>query len=168
MKKLLIVIVAFVFASCNQTKIAYIDIEVLMKDYEATKTLEIQIKEKQEKMTKELDSIAMPFKLKVQQYYQKAQNMSAQKRAQIEQALQQEQQIIQAQQQQASQVLQQENQENYKSITKKVDSLVESYAKSNGYQLIFGTSGKGTVMYGDEALNVTKDVLKVLNSEFSK
>jgi len=168
MKKILIVAIALIFASCNQTKIAYIDIEALMKDYEATKTLEISLKAKQESMAKELDSISAPFQLKVQQYYQKAEKMSAQQRAKTEQALQQEQQFLQSKQQQASQLLQQENQEKSEILTKKVDSFVSNFAKDKGYKLILGTSGQGTVLYGDESLNVTTEILEILNLDFSK
>lgn len=168
MKKLLIVVIVLVLASCNQTKIAYIDVEALMKDYEATKALETSLKAKQEIMAKELDSIGAPFQLKVQQYYQKAQKMSAQKRAEAENALQQEQQFLQSKQQQASQMLQQENQEQSEILTKKVDSFVADFAKTKGYNLILGTSGKGTVMYGDETLNVTAEILDILNVDFSK
>jgi len=168
MKKLLIVAIAIVLASCNQTKIAYIDIEVLMKDYEATKELESSLKVKQEKMAKELDSIGAPFQLKVQQYYKNAQKMSAQKRAEAENALQQEQQFIQSKQQQASQALQLENQEKSEILTKRVDSFVADFAKVKGYNLILGTSGKGTVLFGDDNLNVTSDILNVLNEDFTK
>jgi len=168
MKKLLIVAVALILASCNQAKIAYIDIDVLMKDYQATKALETSLKAKQEVMAKELDSIGAPFKLKVQQYYQAAQKMSPKKRVETEQALQQEQQFLQSKQQEASQLLQKENQEKSEILTKKVDSLVAVYAKSKGFNLIFGTSGTGTVMYGDESLNVTTEVLDILNVDFSK
>src|SRR5210317_985340 len=110
MKKLLLVAFVILFTSCNQTKIAYINVEDLMKGYDATKALEEKLKARQEEMTKELDSIGAPFQLKVQDYYQNANKMSAQKRAETEQALQQEQQILQARQQQAGQVLQMENQ----------------------------------------------------------
>ena len=168
MKKLLIVAIAFVFASCNQTKVAYIDIEVLMKDYEATKELETSLKAKQEVMAKELDSIGAPFQLKVQQYYQNQQKMSAQKRAQTEQALQQEQQFLQSKQQEASQLLQKENLEMSEIITKRVDSFVGDFAKLKGYKLVLGTSGQGTVLYGDESLNVTIEILEILNLDFSK
>ncbi|SFS41106.1 OmpH family outer membrane protein [Lutibacter maritimus] len=168
MKKLLIIAFAVVLASCNQTKVAYVDVEVLMKDYEGTIALESKMKEKQEAKAKELDSLTAPFQAKVQNYYKSAQSMSPQKRAEAEGALQQEQQFIQAQQQQASQELQTETQESYEAITKVVDSLVGSYAKSNGFNIIFGTSGKGTVMYGDENLDVTKQVLEMLNKEYSK
>lgn len=168
MKKILIIAFAFALASCNQTKIAYIDVEVIMKDYNATKALEEKLKAKQEVFAKELDSLQGPFQLKVQAYYKVAQQMTPQKRAEAEGALQQEQQFLQARQQQASEELQKENQENSDALTKKVDSFVADYAKAKGYQLIIGTSGKGTVMYGDEKLNVTADILEILNKDYSK
>ena len=166
MKKLLLVAFVILFTSCNQTKIAYINVEDLMKGYDATKALEEKLKAKQEEMTKELDSIGAPFQLKVQEYYQNANKMSAQKRAETEQALQQEQQILQARQQQAGQVLQQENQTLSEALTKKVDSFVADYAKAKGIQLVFGTSGNGTVMYGDDKFNVTNDILDILNENY--
>lgn len=168
MKKILIIAFAFALASCNQTKIAYIDVEVLMKDYTATKDLEVKLKAKQEVFAKELDSLQGPFQLKVQDYYKVAQKMTPQQRAEVEGTLQQEQQFLQAKQQQASESLQKENQENSEVLTKKVDSFVADYAKTKGYQLIIGTSGKGTVMYGDEKLNVTADILEALNKDYSK
>tara|TARA_B100000508_G_C11400916_1_gene248248 strand:+ start:73 stop:579 length:507 start_codon:yes stop_codon:yes gene_type:complete len=168
MKKLAVLAFVILLASCNQAKIAYVDIEVLMKDYGATKALEEKLVAKQEKMAKELDSLQAPFQLKVQEYYKNAQKMSAKKRAEAESALQQEQQFLQAKQQQASQELQKENQENSEAITKRVDSFVADYAKANGFQLIMGTSGKGTVLYGDEKLNITTDILEILNKDFSK
>lgn len=168
MKKLLLVAIAIILASCSQTKIAYINVEDLMKDYDGTKALEETLKAKQEDMAKELDSLSAPFQAKVQEYYQNASKMSTQKRAQVEQGLQQEQQMLQARQQQASQVLQQENQVLSEAITKKVDSFVTDYAKAKGFNLVLGTSGNGTVMYGDEALDITAEILDILNVDFSK
>lgn len=168
MKKLLIITFTILLASCNQTKIAYINVEDLMKDYNATKALEETLKAKQEEMTKSWDSISAPFQLKVQQYYQNAQKMSVQKRTETEQALQQEQQMLQARQQQAGQALQKEQQEKSEAITKKIDSFVTDYAKSMGFHLVLGTAGNGTVMYGDKKLNVTKEILEILNKDFSK
>ena len=168
MKKLIIVAIALVLVSCNQNKIGYIDVEVLMKDYKATKVLELTLKVKQEKMAKELDSLSAPFQLKVQEYYKNQQRMSAKKKAEVEKGLQQEQQFLQSRQQQASQILQLENQKESEILTKKVDSLVADYAKLKGFNLILGTSGKGTVLYGVEEMDVTSEILEILNLDFSK
>lgn len=168
MKKLLVIAVALILASCTQTKIGYIDVEVLMKDYEATKQLEDNLKAKQEKMAKELDSLGAPFQVKVQNYYKNAQRMSAKKRQETEAALQQEQQLLQLKQQEAAKSLQEENQKQSEVLTKKVDSFVTDYAKLNGYNIILGTTAQGTVMYGDDAMDVTEALLEKLNAEFSK
>jgi outer membrane protein len=168
MKKLVLIAFAIMLASCNQTKIGYVNVENLMKDYKATKVLETQLKTKQEKISRQLDSLQTPFKVKVQNYYQSAQKMSASKRAKVEKELQQEQQMLQLNQQQAAKQLQDENKAESEKITKRVDSLVENFAKANGYKLILGTSGNGTVMYGDTTLNVTKKILVMLNADFDK
>jgi outer membrane protein len=168
MKKLLLLVAAIILVSCNQTKIAYINVEDLMKDYDATKLMQEELQAKQEKITKELDSISAPFQLEVQEYYKNAQKMSVQKRAEVEADLQQKNQQLQARQQQASQQLQLENQINSEAITKKVDSFVSIYAAEKGLGLVLGTSGNGTVMYGDDTLNITQQILEILNNEYAK
>ncbi len=168
MKKLVLLAFAIMLASCNQTKIGYVNVENLMKDYKATKVLETQLKTKQEKISKQLDSLQAPFKVKVQNYYQRAQKMSASARVKVEKELQQEQQMLQLNQQQAAQQLQKENQDESEKITKRIDSLIANFAKAKGYQLILGTSGNGTVMYGDTKLDVTHQVLDILNADFDK
>lgn len=168
MKKLVIIAFAILLSSCTQTKIAYIDVEVLMNDYKESKLLEEKLQTKQEQLASELDSLQEPFQLKVQEYYKNASKMSATQRQEAEEALQREQQFLQTKQQQASQQLQMENQANNEAITKKVDSIVGVFGKENGYEIILGTSGKGTVMYGDEKLDITTKILEKLNKDFSE
>lgn len=166
MKKILLLLtVIFSLASCTQ-KIAYVDVEALMKGYDETKTMEVDLKAKQDKLKFSLDSLALGFQQRVQDYQGKMGSMSPQSRQQIEQKLTQEQQQIQGQQQQASQMLQQISQESFEALSKKVDSFVADYAKGKGYKMILGTNGKGTVMYGDEKLNVTEQVLVKLNEAY--
>ncbi len=168
MKKILLVLAAvFSLASCTQ-KIAYVDVEELMKGYDETKSMESDLKAKQDKLKFSLDSLALGFQQKVDDYQKKAGSMSAPSRQQLEQKLMQEQQQIQGQQQQASQMLQKLSQESFDALSKKVDSFVAEYAKDNGYKIILGTNGKGTVMYGDEDLNVTEQVLEKLNKAYKK
>lgn len=154
--------------SCTQTKVAYVDVEKIMSEYEGAKEMEVELKGKQETVKLQLDSLAQSFQQKVMQYQQKAPRMSASKRTQEEQLLLQEQQAIQARQQQASQQLQNENFDGIEVLTKKVDSFVEVYAKQKGYNMILGTQGNGTVMYGDAKMDVTEDVLKTLNDSYQK
>ena len=104
MKKLAVLFTTvLLFTSCTQTKIGYVDVEELMKEYDATKDVEASLKADQEVIGKSLDSLSAAFQTKVQAYYQKANRMSAKSRQTKEEELQKEQQAIQVQQQQAQQ-----------------------------------------------------------------
>ena len=169
MKKLVIVFATvLLFASCTQTKIGYVDVEELMKEYDATKDVEAELKVEQEKMGKSLDSLSVAFQGKVEAYYKKAQRMSAKSREAKEAELQQEQQVIKQAQGQAQQILQQKSQEGIDALTKTVDSVVTAYATANKYNMILGTQGNGTVMYGDDVMNLTETILDVLNTAYEE
>ena len=168
MKKLFIIAGALLLFSCNQTKVAFIDVAELMQGYEATIALEKELLEKQEAKSRELDSISAPFQQRVQEYYQNANNMSESKRSETEQALQQEQQLLQLQQQQAANELQLEQQERTEILSKIVDSTVAAYASEQGIQMVLGTHGNGTVIYGADQLDITQEMIDILNKNSDK
>ncbi len=165
MKKLGIIIVLTVsLISCTQTKIAYVDVEELTKEYKGTKDAEATIKVKTDKLKTELDSLAQTWQLKVNEYQQSAQKMSVKNRAAREGVLMQEQQAIGQRQQVVQQQVQAEGQETMKALSKEIKDFVEDYAKEKGYNFVLGTSGSGgTVMYGEEKADITDDVLVQLN-----
>ena len=94
--------------------------------------------------------------------------MSAATKTRVEQELQQEQQFLQAKQQEISMMLQNENQLKSEVLTKRVDSFVADYAKKESLNLVLGTTGKGTVLYGDEQMDITTSILELLNNAYSE
>jgi len=168
MKKLLVIAFAIVLSSCTQTKIAYIDLEDVMTEYKAMVALGEEMSVKQQEVAAGLQAAQGAFQVKVQEYYQNEKSMSSAKKQETEQALQQEGQMLQQQQQQASQMLEQENQTKSSVLIKTIDSVVANYSKSKGFAMVIGTQGNGTVMYGDEALNISSEIVNILNAESSE
>ncbi len=168
MKKFgIIVVLAISLISCTQTKIAYVDVEEIMKEYKGTKEVEALMKEKSEKLKAELDSLVIGWETRAREYQQKAQKMSAKNRAEREQVLMQEQQAIGQRQQAVQQQVQAEGQESLKALSKEINDFVKNYAKEKEYNFILGTSGtNGTVMYGEEKADITDDVLVQLNKSY--
>lgn len=152
--------------SCTQTKIGFVDVQEVMKDYDGAKAIEEQLKLEQEVMSKTLDSLLIPFQTKVQDFYQKAEKMSTSKRNLIEQELQQENQMLQQQQQQAQQYLQQKGIVEIEILTNRIDSVVDVFATANNYHIIIATQGNDQVMYGDDSANVTEEIIDILNVAF--
>lgn len=165
MKKIVVLIAVTVLVmSCTQTKIGYVDVQEVMKGYDAAQAVEAALKLEQESMSKSLDSLMGPFQAKVQEFYKNQATMPSSKRQEAEQALQQENQQLQQQQQQLQQYLQQKGASEIQALTQKVDSTVASYATTNSYQMIVATQGSGQVMYGDDSLNITDAVIDMLNA----
>lgn len=79
----------------------------------------------------------------------------------------QEQQMIQQRQQIAQQQVQAEGQKKIDKINEDIEGFLEGYAKSNGYTYILGTSEQTkSVLYGQESLNITAEVIEALNSDY--
>ncbi|MCF6223507.1 MAG: OmpH family outer membrane protein [Flavobacteriaceae bacterium] len=168
MKKLLVVFSMIMFlTSCNQTKIAYVDVEEILKEYEGSKEAEKEMKLQSEKIATELDQLAKSFQQKVQEYQSNTKNLSEKAKKEKEQALMQEQQMIQQRQQMAQQQMQSEGQKKMEKINKEIDTFIEDYAKSNGISFILGTSNQTkSVLYGEEKLNITDDIVTALNGNY--
>ncbi len=160
MKKIIILFVSvLVFASCTQPqKIAYVNTEKLIQDYEGTKKTEVELKQKQEEMQKQLQQLGAEYDTKLKK-------MS--KRERKKNYVEFQKQFSQIQQQ-AQYNLQMESQKSIEAISKKVNDFVKEYAKKHQYNFVLGTvTTNGAVMYGDEKADITYDVLKELNKSFN-
>ena len=168
MKKLVgLIALAIFISSCTQVKVAYVDVEEVLKEYKGSKKAEEEMKAQSETIAGELDKLAIPFQQKVQEYQKNSQNMSATARQEKEQELMQEQQMIQQRQQMAQQQVQSEGQKKIDQINEEVEEFVASYAKSNGFTFVLGTSEQTkSVLYGEESLNITEQIITAMNEDY--
>ncbi|MAU14697.1 MAG: hypothetical protein CMH46_04065 [Muricauda sp.] len=168
MKKLVVLAIAVTAMACQQNKIAFVDSVRIMDEYQEKIDVEARFKTKAEAMTKKRDSISQAFQLELQQFQAKAQKMS-QKNAQEEYAqLQQRGQFVGQQLQQEEQQLQLTSQAEMDTLVKKVKKEIKEYGKANGYTYILGGGDGGSVLYGEEAHDLTDAILKILNEKYKK
>ncbi len=52
------------------------------------------------------------------------------------------------------------------SVISKVNAFVEDYGKTNGYTYILGKNQAGSVMYGEEKKDISKDLTEALNEDY--
>jgi len=53
------------------------------------------------------------------------------------------------------------------SVLNQVNSFVEQYGKEKGYDIVFGTTNSGNLLYAKESMDITKEVLEALNANYS-
>lgn len=168
MKKLAIVFsLMMLMASCTQVKIAYVDVEEILKEYDGAKQAEEDMKAQSQQISEQLDQIALPLQKKIQEYQQNKDNLSAASRQKKEAELMQEQQSFQQQQQMAQQQVQAEGQRMFEEINTDIETFLAEYGESKGYTYILGSSMQTkSVLYGEESLNITDEVIEALNGSY--
>ena len=166
-KKLsLIAAVGIFFSSCNEQKTAYVDTTRVIQEYKEMEEVEAEFTSKSDAVRGQMDSIARVFQQEVQEYQSSMNSMSASAREAKEKELMQKQQMLQQRQQMQSNQLRQESTAVMDSLVEKVKDFVKVYGEENGYTYIFGSNESANIMYAEEGLDITDEVLKKLNSEY--
>lgn len=169
MKKL-IAVFAFliILTSCNETKIAYVDLEDILKEYKGSKEAEEEMRKKSEQISLEFEQLSSQFQLKVQEYQESMTKLSVADRTQKEQELMREQQMIQQRQQMSQQQFQQDGNKRIGVINEEIATYIEGYAKRNNFSFVLSTTNQTrNILYGDEKFDITDIIIENLNNQDS-
>ncbi|WP_418512663.1 OmpH family outer membrane protein [Corallibacter sp.] len=170
MKNIFLIAIAIVaVTSCTQPKkIGFVDNGTLINDYQEKKDIEAKFQSKIDAFQKRTDSIGKAFQLEAQEFQLKAKKLSQAKAQEEYQALSQKQQMLQQKVQFEEQQIQQASQTEIDSLIAKVKDYVGDYGKKNGYDYILGSNEGGSVLYGNEANDLTQTILDALNADYKK
>jgi len=168
MKKIAIVFLTIIsLTACQQQKIGFVDNSVLINEYQERKDVEASLNTKIEAFKIRTDSLRSAFELEIKEAELKARTMSKSAIQTLSQELQQKEQRLSQRVQFEQQQIAQESQTLNDSIINRVKAFVQDYGKSNNYNYILGSNEAGSVLYGEEASDLTQEILKVLNENYS-
>lgn len=149
--------------------IVYVNSDSLLAKYEYFKDIRSKMEGKGKAAESDLAAKQQAFQREVQQYQQQANTLSADQRAATEQRLARKQQELQAYSQNAGSAFQNEQAKEQAALYDKVAEYLKGYAKSKGYKMVLTyQKGNSAILYGDESLDVTKEVLDGLNEAYKK
>ena len=152
-----------------KAEIVYVNSDSLLSKYDYFKDMSNRLEEKGKRAQVDVSSKGQAFQREVAEYQKGAATLSADQRAATEQRLARKQQELQTYNQDASAQIQQEQGSENAKLYDKIADFMKVYAKDKGYKLILTYSkANPTVLFGDESLNVTNDVVKLLNENYKK
>ncbi|MGM9477534.1 OmpH family outer membrane protein [Pedobacter sp. GSP4] len=150
-------------------KIVYVNSDSLLTKYEYFKDLKVKFEGKTKNAQADMQAKGQAFQRELAQYQQAAQTLSADQRKSTEERLQRKQQELQTYQQNAGAALQNEQAAENEKLYDKVADYLKGYAKEKGYKMVLTYSkGNSAILFADESLDVTSEVIKGLNAEYSK
>jgi len=168
MKKLAVVFLTIIsLTACQQQKIGFVDNSVLVNEYQERKDVEASLNTKIEAFKTRTDSLRSAFELEIKEAELKARTMSQSAIQTLSQELQQKEQLLSQRVQFEQQQIAQESQKLNDSIINRVKAFVQDYGKSNNFNFILGSNEAGSVLYGEEASDLTQGILKALNENYS-
>jgi outer membrane protein len=143
----------------KQEKIAFINTSEIYDDFQLKKDLELKLKN----ITQSRKSIADSLKLNLQMFANSLdkKNVEAVNKFNLmrEQYLQKEKQFEEDNHSLAQTYTEQ--------IWKQLNEYIKDFGKTKKYKYIFGVNGEGTLMYADEAENITNELRQYVKDRFN-
>lgn len=150
-------------------KIVFVNSDSLLSKYEYYKDIKGKFDNKTKKAQEDLQKRGQAFQREVTDYQKNAGTLSADERKTTEERLARKQQELQALQQNAGGALQNEQATENEKLYEKVATYLKGYAKEKGYKMVLTYSkGNSAILFADESLDVTSEVLKGLNEDYKK
>ena len=155
-------------AAVQGPEIVYVDSDSLLANYKYFKDLKVKMDSKAKSAQSDMGAKAQAFQREVAQYQQQQGTLSADQRASTEERLARKQQELQAYQQNAGAALQTETAKEQEKLYDKVADYLKVYAKKKGYKMVLTyAKGNSAILFADNSLDVTKEVIAGLNEAYT-
>ena len=166
MKKLILTGVALLALTACTDKVAFVDNSKLLNDYQEKKDIEAKLKGQISAYERKRDSISMAFQTEARAFDAQAKTLPQNVAQKKYNELMQKSQILQQHLQQEEQKIQMESQTQMDSLLSKVKKNIKDSGKQKGYTFILGANDGGSVLYGTEKKDITKEVTEYLNNQY--
>lgn len=149
--------------------IAYVVVDSVMQNYLFFKKLEKQLQNLVSAEESKLQKKADAFQKDVQDFqYQVENRIITTADAQAKQAeLEKRQQNLYMEQQQKQQELATKEQKLQEQLIDSVNACIRFYNADGKYKIILNNAYQSSVLYAEEQLNITNDILKVMNARYN-
>ncbi len=167
MRKALVVLVIALFCSgvnlgyAQDLTLGFIDLRKVMNEYEKVRDGEGQLQKELEEKNKQKEKLTEEIK----KLREKIDFLNDEQKENKQQELAEKVKKLQEFNYQMRIGLQQKRDEKLRNISKDIKDVVQEYAQSRNYNIIFD---KMLLHYGDSKIDVTDDVIKILNQRYKK
>jgi outer membrane protein len=148
--------------------VAYVNSDSLIKKFNLYDDLKKSFEEKRTRMETDYATKARSLEGEIASFQKSAQMMSpGEIKAREENLMMKRQGLMQYQEQLSQQLMQDEMQLN-DSLYNKITTYIKGYSKDKQYDMVFGYSKGAGILYAQDSLDVTKEVLEGLNKQHPK
>ncbi|MDB5256582.1 MAG: hypothetical protein JWM14_1277 [Chitinophagaceae bacterium] len=144
----------------NSPKLAYVNNKQLFADFVYKKELEKELTKIEHMKKSVLDSLRLDLEFRAEQLGGKKKT-----EAEVSQFRTYEQQYL-FKEKQFTETYDKVAKEYTDQVWKQLNQYVKDYGQAHSYNMVFGTTNSGEIMYADEAEDLTDEILEFANSRY--
>ncbi|HBS86939.1 MAG: hypothetical protein A2W91_12985 [Bacteroidetes bacterium GWF2_38_335] len=164
-----LVIVSFFlhfFDKGESKKIAYVRSQELVYGYLGMKEAQEQFRLKTQLMQANLDTLKNDYNVTLNNYKINTETYTPEEKKEMIGILEKQRNNIVQYSKAIEEKTKEEEGKMLEGILNQINSYVEEYGIRNGYEIIFGTTLSGSILYGNEATDITDELLTDLNNVY--
>lgn len=165
---LVISIFSIILHFVDQKKVVYIDSIALMNGYKGMQQAKEELEKKISIYQGNLDTLKLEFEEKISEYEIKKGTLTKNEKALFEELLATKEQQLNNYQKMVEEKIQGENQMLTQKVLGKINDYVKRFGKENNLNMILAATQYGNVVYGDDSVEITEQVVEGLNKEYSQ
>jgi len=154
-------------AAGTMPRIAYVNSDTLLENYAFFQTKREELEQRAEDLQKEYENRARGLQNEISNFQQNAGTMTMNQARAVEEDLRKKQQnLMQYQQNLSGQLMEEEGKVN-DDLYERVSNFLEDYGKNKDFKLVLTYTKNSGVLYADDSLDITQQVVEGLNQEYS-
>ncbi len=148
-------------AVAQEIKIGYINLGDTFDSYEKTKKYDASLEGKRDTKEEEREKLVDT----IRDLKEEMALLSEQGKEEKQRVIDEKIKVLQEFDESTRETLREERDEMVREIFQEIDNVIQDYGKENGYTAILNDR---VLLYGDETIDITDDIIEILNAGFKK
>jgi outer membrane protein len=144
----------------------YVNGDSLLEKYDYFTNAKKQFEAKTLRTEKEIESKRSVLELEFTNYQKMGSSMSPEQRARTEESLMRKEQDLRIFSENAAAKLQEEQNKFNEELFDRVSKYLKEHTKDKSYKIVFNFTKGAGILYADDSLNITDEVLEGLNKQY--
>ncbi len=165
---IMLVAIGFLFFQQYEkdSKTVYVDTGIILTKYKGMKDARVKIEQQTTIMNANVDSLFADFDKEIKSYEKERSKMSKKERQLKEEILRNKQQQLLGYQEATQKKIQEEEQKLTQTPVNEINDYISEYGKKYNCTMILGANGSGNILYAEDAVNITDEILEGLHKEY--
>jgi outer membrane protein len=151
----------------SEKKLAYVRSQDLVYAFDGMKEMQLKFQEQPKKLEANLDTLKMEYQRSLNEYKALMNELSNDEKITREQLLYAQKNNVIQYAENIQLKSKEEEEKMLEGVLNQVNSFVEEYGQKNDYDLILGTTISGSILYGEETIDITEELILELNNNYN-